>query len=59
LEEVCDPVQAVPGELTVQVYFRASVPVGGDPTEGPPAGAKSVVTSNWILPPPVLGVVRM
>ena len=56
---VCEPVQAVPGEATVQVYVSASPAVGGVVTDGPPVPAKSVVTFKVIVPVPPVLVVRI
>jgi len=44
--DVCDPLQDVAGDETLQVYESASPAVGGVPTDGPPVGEKSVVTSS-------------
>jgi hypothetical protein len=55
---VCEPVQAVPGVLTVQVYVSASPVEGGVPTDGPPVPLKSVVIFSVIEPDPVDLVVR-
>jgi hypothetical protein len=54
VRDVCDPEQAVPGALTVQVYPKASPVVGGVATQGPPAAQlKSLVTFSVMLPLPV------
>ena len=57
--EVCELLQAVPGESTVQVYVKASPEVGGLATDGPFAGEKSEVTFNVIVPWPPPVVVRI
>jgi hypothetical protein len=56
---VCEPLHAVPGAATVQVYVRASPAVGGVVTEGPFAGLKSEVTFSVSVPAPVVVVVRI
>jgi hypothetical protein len=56
---VCDPEQAVPGLVTVQVYASVSPALGGVATDGPPVGLKSVVTFNVMVPFPVVVVVRI
>src|ERR1700720_459995 len=55
--DVWVPLQPVPGDATVQVYFRASPADGGLATDGPPAGEKSVVTCAVMVPAPLDGVV--
>ena len=56
--EVCDPAQAVPGEVTEQVYWSRSPAVGGEATDGPPEGEKSLVTRVVMVPLPPICVVR-
>ena len=56
---VCEPVQAVAGVATVQVYDSASPAVGGLATEGPEPGEKSEVTSTPMLPVPPVLVLRI
>jgi hypothetical protein len=52
--EVCEPLHAVPGVATVQVYVKASPAEGGVATEGPLAGLKSDVTFSVIVPVPLV-----
>jgi hypothetical protein len=61
VEACTEPLHAVAGLGTEQLYFRVSVPVGGLATEGvfPVPLLKSVVTCSTMLPVPPDSLVRM